>query len=71
MSIQVGDRVKANKNYYEVCSPAEVAAAEQNGGLFGEVVDVDGNVLRVRWAQSGFSRDYDVAFAHEVEKVST
>lgn len=70
MAIEVGDKVKATEDYLnEACSGTERARAEENGGLFGEVLQVTGNVYRVVWDAPGFSRDYDVAFGFEIEKV--
>jgi hypothetical protein len=71
MSIKVGDKVKATPNYYGAAmSPAEVQRAEENGGLFGTVLKVDGSVYRVKWEDApGFDPNYDIILSDEIEKV--
>lgn len=70
MSIKVGDKVKATKEYLnEACSEAERAWVAEFGGLFGKVLKEVGMAYRVKWDAPGFSPDYDVAFASEIEKV--
>lgn len=73
MAIQVGDKVKATEDYLnEACSAVERErfAEKEKPGLFGTVLKVTSdNVYRVKWDEPGFSPDYDVAFAFEIEKV--
>lgn len=73
MAIEVGDKVKATEDYLnEACSAVERKrfAEKEKPGLFGTVLQVNGdNVFWVKWDEPGFSPDYDVAFASEIEKV--